>query len=153
MPQFFSSKARPSSTSRSPIRERRVRVVRKRRRSNTVTPATVVFRNESPDLIDGSENFITYSSAGTLAGAAGNNYRVTLYSNQSSLWKTVVWNPSRVKVAEKTTNGGIIAHIADVNSVLRNYVTAVITGTIPNSVTYSAGTGVGGSFPMTGGVG
>lgn len=122
-------------------------------RRATVTPATVVFRNESPDLIDGSENFITYSSAGTLAGAAGNNYRITLYSNQSSLWKTVVWNPSRVKVAEKTTTGGIIAHIADVNSVLSNYVTAVITGTIPNSVTYSAGTGVGGSFPMTGGVG
>ena len=39
------------------------------------------------------------------------------------------------------------------NRFLSDYVTGEITGTIPNNVTYSAGTGVGGSFVMSGGVG
>ena len=132
-------------------RLRRVRLIRAA--TPSITPASVIFFNEDPDLIDGSENYITFRSAGTIAGAAGNNWRVTLYSNQSSLWKTIIWDSSRVNQAEYTTNGGIVAHVANVNRFLSDYVTAEITGTIPNNVTYSAGTGVGGSFVMSGGVG
>lgn len=143
-----------------PFRGRISNVIRTRRKRGTrssqssVTPASVVFSNESPDLIDGTDNFVTFSSRGTIAGAAGNGYRISLYSDRRGLWKTILWQSDGTKVIEKATSATTLAdHITEINSFMSDYVNAVVTGTIPNTVTYSPGTGFSGSVAMSGGVG
>lgn len=143
-----------------PFRARISGFLRARRRRGTrssassVTPASVVFSNESPDLIDGTDNFVTFSSRGTIAGAAGNGYRVSLYSDKRGLWKTILWQSDGTKVIEKSTSSTTLAdHVTEINSFMSSYLTVVVTGTIPNTVTYSPGTGFGGSVAMSGGVG
>ena len=119
----------------------------------SVIPASVVFVNESPDLIDGTNNYITVESSGSLAGAAGNGYYINLYSNKTSVWKTTIYDATGGTVASRTTYDTLDVHIAEVNANLNNYIKMTETGEVPDNVTYSAGTGFPGAIEMTGGVG